>query len=298
MIFFISTIIATFTTFPGATSQKQSRYRQSLIQVCIIGCIWCFTSYTIPLYFILFGYSYYLINVCFESVVTSLQAIISFKISKFLITTVTKNDIEVKLVEKPLNTILNEVHCDDFIKSDSGKPLILVHHPIEFFWGIVGGDLGVGESYMNGDWSEVKNINNNEERSEELFKILRTFAKYNNSVYLTYINHLRVLLPQYWIRKFNFTKKFGSLDIESSAESIASHYDDGNDLFKSFLDDNMVYTSAIFDDSKSYDDPSNSLCVSQLRKIERILELCNLPEGGKVLDIGSGCPPSAATHRR
>jgi cyclopropane-fatty-acyl-phospholipid synthase len=99
---------------------------------------------------------------------------------------------------------------------------------------------------------------------------------------------VRLLAPSFWLRRVDFLKHFGSLDRKSSAESIHSHYDDGNDLFKAFLDDKMVYTCALFNKSRGAHDATEDLSSAQTKKIDRILELASIPEGGKVLDIGSG----------
>ena len=285
LTFLITSIFLTFAVFPSPKNNHQTKNWISFIQVSIIGCIWCCTGSAVPFYYFIFGYCYFLLGFCFASLNFSIQSLIFFQLSKLLIHLVTDKNIEVRLVEKNKQNTIIEVYSDDYLPSLSGKPVLLVHHPVLFFWGVLGGDLGVGESYVNGDWSELRGT---DQRSEELFKILRVFANYSNSPLLAYLNHFRVLLPSYWIRKLKFLEKFGSLDRKSSAESIANHYNDGNDLFASFLDSEMIYTSALFDDTKPQDHNDNSLYESQQRKINRLIELCNLPKGGKLLDIGSG----------
>ena len=199
-------------------------------------------------------------------------------ISSFVITTITKNQILIHYDNGNQNQNL---------KYDKNRPILVIYNPIEFFWGLMNGDLGVGESYVHGDWSEYNQFDSCK-RDEELFKILRVFASFHDSPYLKVLDQLKFIFPSYWKKKFSFLQKFGSLDRESAAASISSHYDDGNDIFASFLDNKMVYTSAFFDDKKSLDENENLLENAQIRKIERILDLCNVNKGDKILDIGSG----------
>ncbi|MDC2889270.1 cyclopropane-fatty-acyl-phospholipid synthase [Psychrosphaera sp. G1-22] len=61
-----------------------------------------------------------------------------------------------------------------------------------------------------------------------------------------------------------------------------AHYDLGNDLYEQFLDDNMVYSSAIFSD------PDQSLEQAQINKFELICQRLDLKPGESLLEIGTG----------
>ncbi len=67
-----------------------------------------------------------------------------------------------------------------------------------------------------------------------------------------------------------------------SARNIVAHYDLGNDFFRLWLDEAMVYSSARWDGS------TPTLEAAQLRKIERILDLIDVRGGERVLEIGCG----------
>jgi cyclopropane-fatty-acyl-phospholipid synthase len=67
-----------------------------------------------------------------------------------------------------------------------------------------------------------------------------------------------------------------------SRRNIAAHYDLGNDLFALFLDDSMMYSSAIFAT------PDEPLHVAQERKLERICRKLDLSPRDRVIEIGSG----------
>ena len=55
-----------------------------------------------------------------------------------------------------------------------------------------------------------------------------------------------------------------------SRRNIAAHYDLGNDFFRLFLDESMMYSSAI------YLDESESLDVAARRKLDRICQKLDL----------------------
>jgi len=67
-----------------------------------------------------------------------------------------------------------------------------------------------------------------------------------------------------------------------SARNIIAHYDLGNDFFRLWLDEGMVYSSGLWDSS------TPTLEAAQSRKIERVLELLNLNGGERILEIGCG----------
>jgi cyclopropane-fatty-acyl-phospholipid synthase len=80
---------------------------------------------------------------------------------------------------------------------------------------------------------------------------------------------------------------------KGSKENILAHYDLGNELYKSFLDPTMMYSSAI------YPEPSSSLEEASLYKLDHICRKLKLNERDRVIEIGSGWGGfaiHAATH--
>jgi cyclopropane-fatty-acyl-phospholipid synthase len=67
-----------------------------------------------------------------------------------------------------------------------------------------------------------------------------------------------------------------------SRERIAAHYDLGNQLFSRFLDETMMYSSAIFEH------PDATLHEAQLAKLDRICRRLQLAPGERLLEIGTG----------
>src|ERR1700689_2481971 len=67
-----------------------------------------------------------------------------------------------------------------------------------------------------------------------------------------------------------------------SRRNIAAHYDLGNEFFRLFLDDNLMYSSALFACEHE------SLEVAQTRKLARICDKLQLSADTRVIEIGSG----------
>nr|HPG94912.1 cyclopropane-fatty-acyl-phospholipid synthase family protein [Dokdonella sp.] len=80
---------------------------------------------------------------------------------------------------------------------------------------------------------------------------------------------------------------------KGSRRNIAAHYDLGNDPFKLFLDDNLMYSSAI------YESEHETIDVASARKLDRICRKLQLGPQHHVLEIGTGWGGfalHAATH--
>jgi cyclopropane-fatty-acyl-phospholipid synthase len=81
-------------------------------------------------------------------------------------------------------------------------------------------------------------------------------------------------------------------DAEASRSNSSHHYDRGNDLFASFLDEGMNYSCGFFDD------PAWDLATAQRRKVDLTLERLQLFEGASVLDVGCGWGTAAIEASR
>ncbi len=79
-----------------------------------------------------------------------------------------------------------------------------------------------------------------------------------------------------------------------SRRNIAAHYDLGNDFYRSWLDETMTYSSAIFPT------PDTSLADAQRHKYRRLLDLIDPAPGERILEIGCGWGGFAefAAHER
>jgi cyclopropane-fatty-acyl-phospholipid synthase len=130
------------------------------------------------------------------------------------------------------------------------------------------GTIGFGEAYMAGDWT-----------TDDLAGVLSAFAA-----------NMRDLVPEmlHRLRHAVLSRVPQSHDntVEGARDNIHHHYDLSNDLFKTFLDETMSYSSAIFT-GEPYG-AAEGLAAAQRRKIDRLLDCAGVQEGTRLLEIGTG----------
>jgi cyclopropane-fatty-acyl-phospholipid synthase len=155
------------------------------------------------------------------------------------------------------------------IESPPGQPgpegTMILHNWRGFRRLFLQGDLGFARGYLDNDWS-----------SPDLAGLIGV-ADRNYDALTRYIDGYTLLRLANLLRhKLRANSKRGS------RKNIEAHYDLGNDFYKLWLDPTMTYSSAIF---ASENEP---LEEAQQRKIDRIVELMNVPKGGSALEIGCG----------
>lgn len=164
-----------------------------------------------------------------------------------------------------------EVVCPDrtyhFGQPGTGPAAMLVVHDERVFQrALLGGDLALGEAYVDGDFS-----------SPDLVALLRLAVR--NMAVFGALNG-----PWSWV-----SRQVASLahwrrrnTRQGSRRNIAAHYDLGNEFFSLFLDRELAYSAAWFDD------PADSLEQAQLNKFDRICRKLQLGPGDHLLEIGTG----------
>jgi len=136
---------------------------------------------------------------------------------------------------------------------------------------ILFGDIGFGESYVDGDW-ETKDIT----------KVIRWMIE-NVEHHPTLMDDQKKKSSVNWMKFANNILSFFRRNSKlGSQKNIASHYDLSNDFFGLFLDPTMTYSSAYF---KS---PQQSLEDAQLEKYDQLCRKLRLKETDHLLEIGSG----------
>jgi cyclopropane-fatty-acyl-phospholipid synthase len=130
---------------------------------------------------------------------------------------------------------------------------------------MLGGEIGVAESYMDGDWT-----------SPDLASVFEFGARNMNKLAHT----LTGLPPVNWARML--THKLRANTRSGSRRNIAAHYDLGNAFYSEWLDPTMTYSSAVFDS------PSMSLEDAQRNKWRKLAENLDLRAEHHVLEIGCG----------
>jgi cyclopropane-fatty-acyl-phospholipid synthase len=161
------------------------------------------------------------------------------------------------------------VFPDGRVLGSGGKdaPVMRLVQPRAFF-ARLGADakIGFGEAYMTGDWTTGPGT--------DLADLLAPFAARMSRLVHPLLQRLRHVVER--------TQPEHEVNTpENSRGNISRHYDLSNELFESFLDETMTYSSAWFEDG-------DDLATAQRRKIDGILDLARVRAGMHVLEIGSG----------
>ncbi|WP_241668346.1 SAM-dependent methyltransferase [Pedococcus bigeumensis] len=170
---------------------------------------------------------------------------------------------------------------------DPQAPLMVIDRPDSFFATLgAGGLIGFGESYMAGDW-----------HADDLGGLLEVFAAQMGTLIPEPLQKLRA----FYVARAPHTEKNTT---QNTRTNIARHYDLSNDMFATFLDGTLSYSSALFTgDERSgravageavttstpaaapvWDDLANA----QRKKVDRMLDSAGVGEGSRVLEIGTG----------
>ena len=136
---------------------------------------------------------------------------------------------------------------------------------------VLSGDIGFGESYMDGDWGseDVDRVISwfimNKEHWPAISGTLRRFSPVNG---LSFANRL--------------LHKLRPNNLSGSRKNIRAHYDLSNDFFQTFLDRSMTYSCAYFESAEQ------DLEAAQAAKYDRLCRKLRLAPADRVLEIGSG----------
>jgi cyclopropane-fatty-acyl-phospholipid synthase len=164
-----------------------------------------------------------------------------------------------------------EFACPDRVYSfgnpaDLPQTTIVVHDDRFFSRALFGADVGIGESYMDGDWTSphvadvvrfgIRNLSLMENRNRVFSALSRGFNMVRH--------RLRPNTPA------------------GSQKNIHAHYDLGNEFFRLFLDRSLAYSRAC------YESAEDSLEQAQLQKFDGICRKLQLQPDDHLLEIGTG----------
>lgn len=152
---------------------------------------------------------------------------------------------------------------------ESGHPLralVVVHHDRFFARALLGGDVALGEAWMDGDWS-----------SPDLVAVVRLAVR--NLVPLEQQNRL---LSAACRGLKTLRHRLRANSIAGSRRNIEAHYDLSNDFFRLFLDRSLMYSCACFESEE------DSLEDAQFHKLDTICRTLRLGPQDHVLEIGTG----------
>ncbi|WP_410591972.1 class I SAM-dependent methyltransferase [Amycolatopsis sp. lyj-23] len=143
-------------------------------------------------------------------------------------------------------------------------PEMRILRPAAFFHRLgVDAKIGFGESYMAGDWT-----------ASDLADVLTPFAERMATLVPPALQKFRRLAERTQPPSEENT-------LEGARANIHRHYDLSNDLFATFLDESMTYSSALFA-------PEDDVTAAQHRKIDSVLDYAGVRRGSEVLEIGTG----------
>lgn len=149
-----------------------------------------------------------------------------------------------------------------------GQPEIAlrVRHPA--FWPAVafGGSVGAGEAYMGGLWD-----------CDDLVGLTRLLLR-NRPV----LDGLERGLARLSAPLRRLMHRLHRNTRAGSRRNIAAHYDLGNDFYRLWLDETLMYSCAVFER------PDMSLAEASTAKLERICRKLDLRPSDHVLEIGTG----------
>ncbi|WP_166268221.1 SAM-dependent methyltransferase [Marinobacter caseinilyticus] len=165
---------------------------------------------------------------------------------------------------------IRESGLDDQIFGDGNSdfPAAELHVHDSSTWRdlLTGGSVGAAEAFVTGDWS-----------SPDLVALLRFFTRN--------VDRMNAFEDRYsWITKptLRGLHWLNRNTPAGSRKNIEAHYDLGNDLFESFLDPTMMYSSAIYPDDQA------SLDQAAVHKLDTICKKLDLHPGDRVIEIGTG----------
>lgn len=167
----------------------------------------------------------------------------------------------VRWTGSPRDTVLALIAQAD-IREDGGRPWdIRVHKEAVYGRFLREGRLGLGESYMDGDWD-----------CEDLAGL---FCRILQADFTDRVDWWRMLIPVLRAYALNLQSR------HRSRAAIQHHYDLGNDLFQRMLDRRMVYSCAYWRDATDLD-------TAQEQKLDLVCRKMGLQPGMRVLDVGCG----------
>lgn len=167
-------------------------------------------------------------------------------------------------------------------------PRMIIRNPDAFARRVgTSGLIGFGESYMAGDWT-----------SPDLAAVLSVFASRMATLIPRPLQRLRAL----YVAKHPAQERNTE---QNTRSNISRHYDLSNELFETFLDETLTYSSALFSSTPTRVGQVRDVTIlrapvpqvtpkwddfadAQRRKIGRLLDEAGVGAGTRLLEIGTG----------
>ncbi len=150
---------------------------------------------------------------------------------------------------------------------DSGLRSEIRIHSYRFFRRLItSADIGIGESYVEGEWD-----------ADDLTRVLIIFCE--NMELIDERSLLTYKLFR-WANRFRHALRRNT--VNGSRKNISHHYDLGNEFYRLFLDETMMYSCGV------YTERQGTLEQAQRNKLDKLIEKARIGPDDHVLEIGSG----------
>ncbi|EKO3560344.1 cyclopropane-fatty-acyl-phospholipid synthase family protein [Vibrio fluvialis] len=162
----------------------------------------------------------------------------------------------------------HDVTVEHFGFAHEGQPQahIRVTHPGFYGRVLKGGSIAAAEAYMDGWWDSPNLTAVTELMARNLSALDQLEAQ--SSVVTRAMNKVG-----HWLKRNSIVR---------AKQNIEAHYDLGNDLYQTFLDERMLYSSAL------YLSTSDSLEQAQIQKMDRLCQQLQITANDHVIEIGTG----------
>jgi len=185
-----------------------------------------------------------------------------------------------KLARRLVHSRLKKIQTGQIVITESGEHTIhgqlsdevplTAHLTVEnprFYRDVAfGGSIGAAEAYIQGYWT-----------CSDLSNLLRILLR--NRDVLEEVDSGTALFTKPLQKLLHFCNKNTQ---SGSRRNIAAHYDLGNDFYRLWLDNNMMYSCAYFDSADT------SLEAASTEKLDRICRKLDLSPEDSVIEIGTG----------
>jgi len=142
---------------------------------------------------------------------------------------------------------------------------IKINNPNFYLNVVLGGSSALGEAHIKRDFYTTN-----------LTNLIELTARNINTIY-SFSGSLKLQKIKSFLKKI-----FASNTKSKSIKYIAKHYDLGNEFFSMWLDNTLTYSSAVYKNDK------DDLEKAQKNKFQELINLLNIKEGNKILEIGCG----------
>jgi len=152
------------------------------------------------------------------------------------------------------------------------RALLIVHDWSVFSLAATRGDIGFGESFMDGLWE-----------SPDVAELLKLIVANREAM-------SEMIYGRWWGTLADQVRHLLRSNRRKQArKNIAAHYDLGNAFYRIWLDPSMTYSSALFDGTGKWGSDID-LQAGQMQKIDRAIEQLRLNDhcDSRVLEIGCG----------